>query len=214
MKLTREQRAKVIGGDTSPLFFEDEPNCKKGSTYVLNWARESRSHVGDGQVAVTPAMPTRWLTVTSKERRRDGWLVSFTVIDERGQRRFPRRTPPVYDPKTMKRDQYSAPTPGEIAEARLESNYTTSRHQSADDVYGVDDNDLNRFTQRARDQERKAKEELAGSMRALELALTARLKSLPENSMVDGEIRRARRQVREALAKLDKQLRSLDRMAA
>lgn len=169
MKLTREERARILGGDHSALKRREEPDCADGDTYTLSWSR-ARTVVVDretGETAEYPRRPLVWLELSDPIRHKDGgWLVSFKYRDARVRTRF--------------LGPAAAPTDEETLTDESARGYRPSATGAIDHLEAVDDHELRRQKTQAqerfaRHQEEEAAEEVT---RRQERALRERLKEM------------------------------------
>lgn len=189
LKLTREERDRILAGDVTPLVREDEPECKPGDKIILKWSRSSRhvdhraleeeqrrrgekhlpAEVVRRHVSVAPPAPLVILTVTAKRRhKKGGWRVIYDFADLRQTPRLPRRVPPT---RAQKNDAERPPlTDAEIAKASEESNYTSSPREAADDLDAVDPEYQTVLVTRARQRFVESRDSAQREQRAEELA--------------------------------------------
>lgn len=83
MKLSRQQRNRLLNGGWAPLTFDSDPEVTRGDRYVLSRTRETKAHDGAGGTYTVPSEPTLWLEVTTVTRTVSGWTVRFVVHDRR-----------------------------------------------------------------------------------------------------------------------------------
>lgn len=129
MKLTREERARILAGDASALKRKEKPDVEEGEEYVLIWS-PARTVVTDrrtGETADYPRRPLLWVEFAKPKRHRDGThRVSMTVHDERPKTRF----------------LGPAAAPSEDLDEETARGYRATRRGAIDDAEGVDDTDL------------------------------------------------------------------------
>jgi len=91
VKLTREERARILAGDHSALKRRDRPECSEGDIVVLIWSR-AQTMITDratGETIDYPRRPLFWVELGEPIRHRDGgWIVGLKVNDERTTTRF------------------------------------------------------------------------------------------------------------------------------
>jgi hypothetical protein len=95
--LPRHHRVRLLGGDYNPIHYMEPKvpeGCEPGATYVLSWARSSRTLAGDVLLEL-PRRPLRWLTVVDIKRHRlaAGWVIRFNVEDFRDPELYMSRGP-------------------------------------------------------------------------------------------------------------------------
>lgn len=183
-----DERARILGGDTSAIVRHVDAPFEPGQTEVLSWSRRVRSFDAETQRVVE--IPRRSLfeiaVVAKTKRRAGGCSVRFNVFDRRPKTRLVRVAPPVYDADLMKRDQPDDPMglvqakeldASETAKAREESAYTTSPTNAVDELEAVDDLELVRqrhladsswLSLKAREERRARVKTLASRMRTVE----------------------------------------------
>lgn len=154
--LSREQIARLLAGNASPLPYPDEPTFDVGATRVLLWSRPRPTHDGRGHVARPDRQPLVWITVKRKSRHRTGgWLVQVTLEDLReSPPLLVRSIPPMYDQELMRadaerREENRTAFETLAAEASLESNYTSDPSVAVDHLEAIDAATRKRFASEA-----------------------------------------------------------------
>jgi hypothetical protein len=213
-KLPRAMRDRLLEGEPyGPLVFarpDDVPDgLERGAVYVLNWQDELRTaDHDDGEVAVAPKVPLRWITVTKSVRRTDGGvMVRFDVVDQRHPVRLPRRKPPA----TPQVSDLSTEDDEDGRDSAEKSGYTSDPVQAVDHLEAVDRETLDRFAtdNRGGDELREARrrarwERLTLSERAIALDM-ARQRSQVD---VSRELRLADKMLDRAMEKIEREDRA------
>lgn len=203
LTLSRGQRNRLLAEDYSPLTFPTKPECGKGDTYVLTWSRERRIHNGHGVVSTIPRERLRWIEVTKVVRTTTGWTVWFTVHDRRTSVTLLRRVPPRHDASLMSRDHRAPPTSEEIAQAGLESSYTTDVRVAVDELEAVPPKEKLRGVAELHREQRRALERAAADR----LDLPGQLASLLADARERGvDVRDRERRIRREMELLERDL--------
>ena len=138
MKLSREQRTRLLKGNYRPLAFDHDPGVEKGDEYDLSFSPRCSVSDGLGGRVVVPRRRLRWIRVTRVVRNsKGGWTVRFDVFDNRDEDAFLRRKPPTYDAGLMQRDQLRPPTADDVERASRESSYTANPEGAVDHLPSV-----------------------------------------------------------------------------
>lgn len=89
MKLTRQERTRILDGSYGPLYRKEKPDLDPGTQIVVSWTRP-RGWVDEDEQAGTwhafkpEAERSMWIVVTDVVRRtKGGWSVYFRVVDHR-----------------------------------------------------------------------------------------------------------------------------------
>jgi len=87
VKLTREERNRIMAGDYRPITRTDDSGWRKGMNYILSWSHPRGSRDADGAaLPPPPRRPLHWIEVTSvRRKKRGGFTVRFDVYDKREQ---------------------------------------------------------------------------------------------------------------------------------
>lgn len=116
MKLSREQRSRLLAGDYHPLAFDSDPGVGKGYRCVLSSSKETRGHDGAGNAWTVLSEPLLWLEVTKVTRLERKWVVRFTVHDHRSPNLYMHRDSSrgyTTDPALAMRGEPAVPTDAE-----------------------------------------------------------------------------------------------------
>lgn len=169
MKLTREERARILDGDHAALKRDDKPDCAEGEHYTLIWSRATTvvADQSTGETVSYPRRPLVWLEFAEPTwRRGGGWLLPFKFHDARMRTRF--------------LGPAAAPTDEDALTEEGERGYRGSATGAIDHLEAVDDDELHRQQTKAdarfaEHQEQEAAEERT---RRQERALREKLKEL------------------------------------
>lgn len=138
-KVHQWERSVILAGDLSPIVRELKPAFTEGQEFVLSWTRRSRTALYDnlgrltGEVVVAERLPLCVITIRDVKRHRLGYYrVRFDVLDRREIKRLVRRKPPA-----LREGEYSEASEEEIAEAAVESAYTSNPKQALDYLEAV-----------------------------------------------------------------------------
>jgi hypothetical protein len=183
--LSREERARLLAGDTSALK-RKQPDCEEGERHVLIWSR-ARTVVVDrstGETASYPRRPLFWVEAAKPIRHRDGtWRIPLRAHDERSRPRFLDRagTPGVSeDAHTPESERgYRNTAVGAIDELEALSDEQLKPLQAKADARWAEHREGMAADEEARRQERAIRERLKSAVRELEpLAAQALLASI------------------------------------
>lgn len=178
IKLSRDERKRIMRGDHAALKRWEEPKSAKGDVVVLSHVGGGKQFLGrteterketDGAMIDVPRKPTVWITISAdpysrmsfdQERQEDRleWVVPFEVTDEREPRRTLAAAPNPRGQsglKTRWRDPERVPdreTERERMESRTtpesERGYGGGGKSTVDEREGVPDKDLDAFARR------------------------------------------------------------------
>lgn len=206
MKLTREQRSALFGGELPRIAGEGECPWKPGQVYQLS------ERVKLTVLEIRKVKPK----MIRGKRIGEGWSLRYSVADERDNPRLLRPTPHPADFDAMRknRDQYGFPLgdpddPRVLREAGIDSAYTSNRGVAmADAGEAVGEDWLKRFSKEAgqrlakeRQQEYDRKKAKARASTLREVELRARQRGLdvnPQLDAIDAQVQDIRRKLDEA----------------
>jgi hypothetical protein len=162
--VTREERARILGGDHAALKRDTEPDCEPGEVLVLVWSRTrsqvltERRFAGDVRPTYTetaryPRQPLVWIELQQKRRHRDGgWRVPIRYHDKRTSPRF--------------LGPAGAPADEEQLSEEGARGYRSTAMGAIDHLEAVDDEELRRQNVTSRDNWAQHREEIAGEEEA------------------------------------------------
>lgn len=207
MKLTREERARILAGDHSALKRKHEPQWEEGETAVLVWSRAHRTMMlrrrfqGDvrpelDDVAEYPRQPLVWVELAEPKRHRDGsWRVGIKVHDERVQTRFlaPSGAPtaPLTDDTAR---GYRATAAGAIDHLEAVDEEELKRQQAKSKERWMEHQEEHAAEEQVRRQERALRRQLQQVVRGLPLEAGQALLAAIERDIRDALERQGKRQ--------------------
>ena len=90
IRLTREERTRILEGSNKPLHRDKKPEVEIGHEVVVSrtrprgWVDDARDAGGDLYIFRPESKPAMWINVTDIVRRtKGGWSVYFRVTDQR-----------------------------------------------------------------------------------------------------------------------------------
>ncbi len=174
--LTREERKAIAAGDRTALKRDTKPDVEGGEQIVLASSRGGRQFVGRseeerlanrGATIEIPTVPTLWIILKAPVLKERGWVVEFTVHDERRtQRRLAAVPQPPGDPGLRTRSGETVDAKG-VARARKVApkgtdpmplsdegarGYGGSGLTAVDELEAVDDATLSEFARRVNEE--------------------------------------------------------------
>jgi hypothetical protein len=198
VKLTREERARILSGDRTALRREEKPELEESDGYVLTWSRAKTvvSNTTTGATFDYPRRPLVWITYSEPRRHRDGsWRIPFDFHDERSHARFLGPAGAPTDKEKLTDDSargYRSSAAGAIDELEAVDDATLKAQQSAAEARWAEHREQLASEEETIRQERALREELKRAVRELppaaSQALLAGIERAIQNSVAQSTL--------------------------